>query len=112
MRVQTTQRHCTVPERVVKRAEERLHRLERFEPRLSSADLVFTEERKGRFAEAVLSIDGADRVFAKGEGPEFRAAVDVMLDRLSRILRKQRERRTDHQGKPSLGILDDTESGD
>jgi ribosomal subunit interface protein len=95
---------------VLKRAEDRLRRLERFEPRLSSADLIFSEERSGRFAEAVLSIDGEDRVFAKGEGPEFRAAVDVMLDRLSRILRKQRERRTDHQAAPRQGVLDEPES--
>jgi len=109
MRIQVTQRHCEVPDRVVSRAEQRLKRLERFEPRLSSADLIFTEERTARFAEAVLSIDGEDRVFAKGEGPEFRAAVDVLLDRLSRILRKQRERRTDHQGEPHLGVLDESE---
>ena len=100
MRVQVTKRHCEVPDRVISRAEDRLRRLERFEPRLSAADVTFTEERSARFAEARLSIDGSDTVFAKGEGPEFRAAVDVLLDRLSRILRKRRERRTDHQGPP------------
>jgi len=93
----------------VTRAEARLLRLERFEPRLTAADLVFTEERSGRIAEALLSIDGAEQVFAKGEGPEFRAAVDVMLDRLSRILRKRRERRTDHQASPHTGALDEAE---
>lgn len=109
MRVQVTQRHCEVPERVISRAESRLLRLERFEPRLSSADLVFTEARNARFAEALLSIDGSDQVFAKGEGPEFRAAVDVLLDRLSRILRKNRERRTDHQASPHASLLDEAE---
>jgi len=81
--------------------------LQRFQPRLSAAEIVFWEEGSVRSVEGILSIHGADRVVAKGEGPEFRAALDVLLDRLSRILRKQRELSTKHRGPSHEGVLDE-----
>ena len=102
LQIRITDRKCDVPDRVHRRAEDRISRLQRFQPRLRSADVVFSEEPGKRSVEAVLSIDGQDRVVARGEGPEFRAALDVLLDRLSRILRRQREQHTDHRG-PSRG---------
>ena len=98
MQINITQRHCDVPKDVLERAETEVARLDRFESRLLKAELVFQEERHVRHAEGILSISGRDPVVAKGEGPDFRAALDALLGRLSKILRRQRARLVDHRG--------------
>lgn len=103
--VQITARRCTVSDPIRTRTEQRVSKLQRFQPRLSHAEVVFTEDKNGCTAEAILSIDGADRVVAKGEGATLRDALDTLLEHASRLLRRQRERRTDHQGPPREGVL-------
>jgi len=101
MRVQTVTRNCEIPQAVRDRAEEQVKRLTRFEPRLASAEVIFEEERHLKLAEGVLSVDREEPIVAQGEGGEYRAAVDQMVERLSKILRRRRSQTTDHKG-PSL----------
>ncbi len=98
MQINIAQRRCEVPPAVLERAEAELPRLTRFEPRLGKAELVFSEERHVRFAEGILSVDGFEPVVAKGQGSDFRAALDSLLARLSKILRRHRERIVAHRG--------------
>jgi len=98
MRVQIAARRCDVPETVQDRALARIPELTRFDPRISSAEVVFQEERHEKQVEAVLSVDRADPVVAQGEGADFREALDRMLDRLGRKLRRRRDRLRDLQG--------------
>ncbi|MEZ4414524.1 MAG: HPF/RaiA family ribosome-associated protein [Gemmatimonadota bacterium] len=99
MQVRMTARQCEVPEEAKQRAESRLLKLQRFEPRLSSGELVFTEERHVRRVEAVLSVDGAEPVIAKGEATEFVDAVDRLSERLNRTLRRRRGAKTEHRSR-------------
>lgn len=98
MRVQIACRHCEVSERLKERAEARVRKLERYEPRVQSAEIVFSEERHVRKVEGILSIAGAEPVVAQGEGGEFREAIDQMTDRLGKILRRAHAQRVDHKG--------------
>lgn len=98
MRVQITARHVEVPEDVRSRAEELIQKLERFDPELLSADLVFEEVRHLRKVEAVLSIANADRMVATGESDEWLTALDELSERLGRMLRKRRDRLRNHHG--------------
>ena len=97
MRIQIATRNGDVPETVRDRARTQVERLTRYEPRLSSAEIVFDEERHIRKVEGILSVDGSAPVVASGEGDDFRPALDQMLDRVSRMLRRQRDQRTDHK---------------
>ncbi len=99
MRVQIAARHCEIPDKVRGRTEERIGRLIRYEPRLSAAEIVFDTMKHTKRVEAVLSIDRDEPVVASGEGTEFKAALDQMVDRLSRILRRRRSQVRDHQGR-------------
>ncbi len=108
MRVQIVTRHCDVPAAILTRAQEQLPRLSRFDQRLSAGEVVFEEERYLKRAEGVLTLDGGEPVVARGEGLEFRGALDQMLERLSRILRRRRTQALDHHG-PKLS--DVVESG-
>lgn len=104
MRVQIATRHCDVPESVRDRTERQLARLTRYDERLSSAQVVFDEEKHNRKVEVILSLDGAPPLVASAEGSEFRAALDKVTDRLGRMLRRARAQVTDHKG-PGLDTL-------
>jgi ribosomal subunit interface protein len=100
LRVQITERHCDVPPDVEKRTLEQVEALSKYEDRATSADVVYEEVKLTRRVEVIVHIDGADPVIAHGEGAEFRKALDQVIGRLGRMLRKQRERRRDHQAPP------------
>ena len=82
------------------RAESQVASLARFEQRASHADVIFTEEKRSRKVEVVVFVDGAPEVAGRGEGEDFRKALDQGVDRVRRQLREQRERRRDHSAPP------------
>jgi ribosomal subunit interface protein len=96
MRIQIAARHCDVPNPVRDRTEEQLGKLSRYEPRLSGAEVTFETEKHLKKVEAVLKVDREEPVIAGGEGAEFREAVDQMVDRLSRMLRRRRDQKKDY----------------
>ena len=98
MRIQVAARHCDIPDSVRKRTEEQLTRLAKYEPRVSSAEVVYEEEKRIRKVEVILSVDRGEPVVAKAEGEEFRTALDKVVDRLGRILRRQRGQAMNHKG--------------
>ena len=100
MRVQITARHCDVPKDVLERTETQIRSLAKYQARASAADVVYSEEKLMRKVEVIVHIDGAEAVVAHGEGTEFRPALDAVVERLSRRLRRQRERRRDHKAPP------------
>lgn len=100
MRVQITARHCELTEDLRDRTEELVTKLKKYDPRVSAADVVFIEERKEKRAEAVLSIDRDQRVAAHGEGDDLFMALDKLVERLAKILRRRRSQVRDHQARP------------
>lgn len=98
MRIQIAARHCDIPDSVRTRTEEQIARLAKYDPRVSAAEVVFEEEKRLRKVEVILSVDRSEPVVAKGEGEEFRTALDKVVDRLSRILKRQRGQAKSHQG--------------
>jgi ribosomal subunit interface protein len=101
LRVQITERHCEVPKETLARAEKRVAALAKYSPRVSSADVLFLEEKTTRTVEVIVHVDGEEPVVGRVEDGEFRSALDKVVDRLARRLRRQRERRTDHHAPPS-----------
>lgn len=97
MRVQITARHCEISDTLRERAHELVEKLARFDPRVSGAELVFEEEKRTKKVEGILSLDRVDRIVASGEAPEWAAALDRMIDRLSRQVRRGRAQAVDHQ---------------
>lgn len=98
MRIQVAARHCDIPDSVRKRTEEQVARLAKFDPRVGSAEVVFEEEKRVRKVEIILTVDRGEPVVARAEGEEFRTALDKVVDRLGRILRRQRGQANNHKG--------------
>jgi ribosomal subunit interface protein len=107
LRVQIAARHCDVPDSVRQRTEEQLTRLAKYDPRVGAAEVIYEEEKRIRKVEVVLSVDRGESIVAHGEGEEFRTALDKAVDRLTRMLKRQRAQTNNHQGpKLSDGVTD------
>ena len=100
MRIQITTRRCDVPEDVLDRARDQVASLAKYDPRATSADVVFEEEKQNRRVEIIVHSDGSSPVVGVGEATEFRGAVDKVVDRVARQLREQRKRAREHQAPP------------
>lgn len=100
MRITITERRCEVPRKVIDRAEAQIKSLSKYEQRATAAEVVFWDERHIRKIEVIVHIDGAAHVVGRGEGGDYRSALDQSVDRLRRMLSEQRERRRDHKAPP------------
>ncbi len=82
-----------------------MDRLAKYDPRVGAAEVVFEEEKRIKKVEVVLSVDRSEPVVAHGEGEEFRTALDKVVDRLGRMLKRQRAQAKSHQApKISEGV--------
>jgi ribosomal subunit interface protein len=108
MRIQIAARHCEIPDAVRSRTEDQLGKLSRYDPRLAGAEVVFEVEKHLKKVDAILKVEREEPVVAGGQGAEFREAVDQMVDRLSRMLRRRRKLRKDRQrtGAPEAPPFD------
>ncbi len=90
-------RHTQLSDRLREAIEEQFERLERFEPRITRADVTLLEEKNRCEAEARLSIARAGQLHAHAEAADFRSAVDALVSKLSRQLKRQRSRSREHK---------------
>jgi putative sigma-54 modulation protein len=106
LRVKIAARHCTISDALRERAENKMQRLTRYHPRVTGADVVFSETKRLRHVEVILSVDRGEPIVARAEDENFRSALDKVVDRLSRMVRKAREAGKDHQAPPlSSGVI-------
>jgi putative sigma-54 modulation protein len=84
-------------------AEGRIERLTKFYPRLISAQLTITREGYRHLAELRLAGNALD-LLAKSADAEATVALEMVLDKQERALRRQNERRKDkrHRGAGRL----------
>ena len=89
----------TVPEKVRARAEHKLTKLQRFDDRILAMDVEFSEERNPRVPDphrvevTLTTKSGLVRAHANATDPG--AAVDQVVDRLERQVKKLKGRRVD-----------------
>jgi ribosomal subunit interface protein len=89
-----------VPADVLEQTEPRVASLSKYSPRATAVDVVFYEEKIDKLVEVLVHIHGSEPVVARGQDKDFKTALDQVLDRAARILKKQRERHTDHKAPP------------
>jgi putative sigma-54 modulation protein len=99
MQVTVKGKNTAVPEKVRVRAEHKLAKLERFDDRILAMEVEFTEERNPRVADphrvevTLTTKSGLVRAHANATDPA--AAVDQVVDRLERQVKKLKGRRVD-----------------
>ena len=99
MQVTVKGRNTTVPEKVRARAEHKLAKLQRFDDHILSMDVEFSEERNPRVADPhrveVTLTTKAGLVRAHANAVDPATAVDQVVDRLERQVKKLKGRRVD-----------------
>jgi len=99
MQVTVKGKNTTVPEKVRARAEHKLAKLLRFDDRILAMDVEFSEERNPRVADphrvevTLTTRSGLVRAHASATDPA--TAVDQVVDRLERQVKKRKGRRVD-----------------
>jgi ribosomal subunit interface protein len=97
MNVSITTRHCSVSERTRSEAAERLQRLQRYEPGLANAEVEFDDDHGTKQVETRIFVTGSHSIVAHGSGDTFRTALDRSIDRLTRQLKRRRDRVREHK---------------
>jgi ribosomal subunit interface protein len=101
MDVRINSRRATIGDSFLRQAEERIRRLDKYEPRLQAVALTVAEDRGRVTVEARAEVPGVPPLVASAEGDSSRSALDRTLVKLRRRLRRERSRRVDHQGPPA-----------
>ena len=76
----------------------KLSRLERHFDQVTDINCILTVEKLRHRAEATVNITGA-QIFADAIEGDMYAAIDGMIDKLDRQVRKHKEKITDHHAK-------------
>lgn len=106
MLINVSARHCRVADSIRRRAEERLRRMVRFEPRIHTADVIFEHDHGLYAVEVRAFIAGRSTIIAHATAADARSALDQVLSRLRTQLQRQRERIRDHSAARVPGRVD------
>ena len=95
-----TAQGCEISKADRTRAEGLAQRWPRFDSAIMDVHFVFQSEGRSSRAEAIVSRPRRAPVVAKGEGQNFRAALDELDQHVKRILKRDRKRRKEFRPLP------------
>lgn len=100
MRIQLVDRGYDLSDQERSRAHELLGKLEKVNPKVTTAEVVFTP-LNGHACDinARISVSGRSPVVVNEQAGDALAAIDIVYDRARRVLRKRREKRRDLRRK-------------
>ena len=106
MQLTITGHHIDITPALRNKVESKLSKLERHFDNLTDIHCVLTVEKLEHKAEATVHLGGGT-IFADAIEEDMYAAVDALIDKLSRQVTKHKEKQTDHHareaGKPRYG---------
>ncbi len=88
-----TAHRCEISPAVRTKAEELAQRWPRFDPAVMEVSFVFGLEGRDHTSEAIVSRRRRQAVVASGQGSDFRVALDELDRHMTRILKRDRQRR-------------------
>lgn len=106
MQLTITGHHIDVTPALRNKVESKFAKLERHFDNLTDVHCILTVEKLEHKAEATVNLSGGT-IFADAISEDMYAAVDSLVDKLSRQVTKHKEKLTDHHareaGKPRYG---------
>lgn len=103
-KIEVVSRHDVVSERMKEYAVEKAARLQRFHGRISRIQIVMDGNNgTAQTVEMILHVDSGATMVAKETRENWTAAVDLLVDKMERQLKKDKERRKDHKKDPAKG---------
>ncbi|MEE8156574.1 MAG: ribosome-associated translation inhibitor RaiA [Gammaproteobacteria bacterium] len=98
MQVSLTGHHIEITPALRDYVDNKLERLERHFDQVTTAHCVLTVEKLRHKAEATINVSGG-RIFADAVEGDMYAAIDGLIDKLDRQIKKHKEKLTDHHAR-------------
>ena len=95
MQISVTGHHLDVTEALRNYVETKFEKLERHFDHVTDVHVILGLEKINHKAEATVQISGA-KLFAEDQQEDMYAAIDGLIDKLDRQVRKHKEKITDH----------------
>jgi putative sigma-54 modulation protein len=96
MRINLSGHHVEVSESLRRYIEGKMSRIERHFDHVVDVTIVLAVEKLRHKAEATIRVAG-NNLHAESEHDDMYAAIDLMIDKLDRQVRKHKEKKTDHR---------------
>jgi putative sigma-54 modulation protein len=114
MQVTVKGKNVDVPERVRDRATRKLSKISRFDDRILTMDVEFSEERNPRVADQhrveVTCTTKAHLIRAEASGTDPVSAIDRVVDRLERQVKKLKGQRTSRKQQDTRVLAESAEA--
>ena len=101
MPIRITAHGCEVKPPLRERVEILSQRWPRFDPAVMDISVIFRLEGRSHTVEAIVSRSRRQPLVARGEGPDFRVALDDLDTHVKRRLKRDRSRRKDFRNVSS-----------
>ena len=98
MQLNLTGHHIDITPALRERVAEKVARVERHFDNLTDIHVILTVEKLRHKAEATVNVPG-ERLFAESVEKDMYVAIDTMVDKLDRQVRKFKEKLTDHHAR-------------
>lgn len=95
MQLNVTGHHVELTDSMQNYVESKMEKLERHFDHVTNVHVILSVEKQRQKAEATLHISGAD-VYADATDEDMYAAIDALIDKLDRQVKKHKEKLTDH----------------
>lgn len=96
MQISVTGHHLDVTESLKAYVESKFEKLERHFDNVTDVHVILTVEKLLQKAEATVQISGA-KLFAEDHQEDMYAAIDALVDKLDRQVKKHKEKLTKHR---------------
>jgi putative sigma-54 modulation protein len=95
MQINIAGHHLEVTKSLRDYVTNKLERLERHFDQVTTIDVILSVEKLVQKAEATVPVNG-NNLFANAEDQDMYAAIDALVDKLDRQIKKRKEKVTDH----------------
>ncbi|MBT7953530.1 MAG: ribosome-associated translation inhibitor RaiA [Gammaproteobacteria bacterium] len=95
MQLNLTGHHMDITPSLRHYVESKFERLERHFDHMSNTHVILTVEKDRQKAEATINVNRG-RLFAESEHEDMYAAIDSLIDKLDRQVKKHKEKLTNH----------------
>ena len=95
MRINLTGHHVDITDSLRNFVDTKFERLERHFEHITNIHVILSVEKERQKAEATINVNRG-QLFADAQHEDMYAAIDKLLDKLDRQLKKHKEKLTDH----------------
>ena len=102
MQLNLTGHHVEITRALREYVENKLERVERHFDNMTNVHVILSVEKDRQIAEATIHVNRG-KIFADAKHEDMYAAIDGLMDKLDRQVKKHKEKLTDHhRSEPSL----------